>query len=223
MSHQTVFTFPIALGIIASLSFLACSQATQANDEAASQAEDNLVSDTRTITAREDGTFDVTCKDGRTEVATTDQILANAICVPPVVARDPFDPSTCDGPTITTAEAASHFVPAASVAEIGRFRWLARSRQCNVKTGCGPYSTPSLFARRDYELFTSGRGIESRFAGSDGRYPSQCGEVSTTRKCGSSYDATLTNHCFRLHSISRSAIAADQSYTETEYAALLDF
>lgn len=65
----------------------ACSSAP-ADDQAVNGGEDALVSDAASMTQRPDGTWDVVCKDGRHEVVTVAEIVADKVC-------NGAAPSTC--------------------------------------------------------------------------------------------------------------------------------
>jgi hypothetical protein len=70
-------------------------------DDAAVNGEDALVSDAASMTQRADGSWDVVCKDGRHEVVTVADILADKVCsgAPPITCIQKcearFDNGTC--------------------------------------------------------------------------------------------------------------------------------
>jgi hypothetical protein len=74
--------------------------------------------DTVSITRRSDGTFDVRCRDGRSEVDTQAQILANDVCVPP---NNPGGDHTVNGSDASFTLPNS--VSAAAVMTWGRGLW----------------------------------------------------------------------------------------------------
>lgn len=69
-------------------------------------SQDQLaVEDSRSLVQEPDGSFDVTCKDGRVERGVTaDQIRSNAVCT---AVSDPFDPASCTGTPSSDAVAAA--------------------------------------------------------------------------------------------------------------------
>jgi hypothetical protein len=96
--------------------------------------------DAVSITLRSDGNYDVVCKDGRKEVDTADQVQAGQICLP-VPTTDPFDPASCPGPALTTAQAISFLdIPnGVDAKQIGTFQVAARVRTCYPGFSCSTW------------------------------------------------------------------------------------
>jgi hypothetical protein len=72
---RLVLGFSVILGVLGA----ACS--TGSADEATGSGTAPLVEDASSMIQRSDGRWDVVCKDGTREVVTTQQILANDVCV----------------------------------------------------------------------------------------------------------------------------------------------
>ncbi len=53
---------------------------------------------------------------------------------------NPFDPASCDGPTITFAELQQKLGPGGTRTELGEFTIQRRARSCNSVTGCGAWA-----------------------------------------------------------------------------------
>ncbi|WP_394849186.1 hypothetical protein LZC95_17285 [Pendulispora brunnea] len=111
--------------------------------EEASSDQFPAMGDAKTISKRPDGRFDVTCNDGRTEIHTEQELLANQVCLalPPTV--DPFDPASCAGPSMTRPEAIALIPPGNTESpDLGDYKLYIRKRRCSALTGCSPWRTP---------------------------------------------------------------------------------
>ncbi len=86
----------LGLGLVVS----ACS-AAEPNDVESQEQE--AVSDIVSMTARGDGSYDVKCRDGRTEVVTAHDVERGRVCKPP--ASSPFERDACTGAPMTAADA----------------------------------------------------------------------------------------------------------------------
>jgi hypothetical protein len=60
-------------------------------------------------------------------------------CPPDDPNGDVFEPESCVGPTITSAEAAAKFCRGDSQVELANFKYAARVRNCNTFTKCGDW------------------------------------------------------------------------------------
>jgi hypothetical protein len=127
--------FAAALPLV--IAVAACS--TEADSDVAKQDQD-LVSDIAKMTGRGDGTFDVTCRDGRTEIATAEDVTSGRVCKPAVLPASPFEANACTGEPMTAAAAAARLGANGAPVKIGSFALALRRRE----------STGSGWNRRNY-------------------------------------------------------------------------
>lgn len=113
----------IPLAVLLTASIVAC--APSAGDDAES-SEQEQVADITKMTARGDGTFDVTCRDGRQEIVSAEDVKNGAVCTPPVVPESPFS-STCKGAPMTEAIARAR-LGANDAVTIGTYNAALRHR-----------------------------------------------------------------------------------------------
>lgn len=139
------------------LALVACT--SSAHDDGAESTEAPLISDADSLTRRADGRFDVTCKDGHTEIATVEQIQAGQICnVAPAPSSSLdgssiWDDAWASTPAATAAQSLSLFPPGESRVTFGlhQSRFSMRYRVCNQQTGCTPWKVEAriYFSRTD--------------------------------------------------------------------------
>lgn len=80
MKPSPLWVLFAAAGTAAAISALAACTAPEDGLDSAGSAE---IGQVQSINRRPDGLFDVLCVDGRREVATQDEILANTVCATP--------------------------------------------------------------------------------------------------------------------------------------------
>jgi hypothetical protein len=99
------------------------------------------ISDVDSITHRPDGTFDVTCHDGRVlHGLSASDVVSAGLCAPPK-SNDPFDPGSCTGAAITSAQVLAMLDPPRGVLEkkVGRFQLVRRDRSCYAGFPCSDW------------------------------------------------------------------------------------
>lgn len=94
-----------ALLLPAFLAATATGCATPAATADVESQEQAAVSDIASATARGDGSFDVTCRDGRSEVVTATDVEAGRVCSKPAPPASPFAAGACTGTPMTEAGA----------------------------------------------------------------------------------------------------------------------
>lgn len=136
--------FTLSIGLLA-----ACS--TPAATEGAETQEQAAVSDIARMTSRGDGTFDVECHDGTTEVVSAVDVQEGRVCKPAVFPSSPFASGACTGTPMTAADAAAMLAtanaesgaPSGSAVAIGSYVLGLRRRDTD-------WSQNSPWANRDY-------------------------------------------------------------------------
>lgn len=115
-----------------------------AEDDTQSQ-EQGAVTDISQMTARDDGRFDVTCKDGRHEIVLPIDVSEGRVCKPAVFPSSPFASAACIGAPMTEDDARAKLAEApAGPKQIGKFvlamrnrtasfTWDARSKHWNTE------------------------------------------------------------------------------------------
>lgn len=160
----------LALGGSLASAVLACS-APAGSDDAESQ-EQAAVSDIAGMTARGDGTFDVTCRSGRTEVVSAADVEQGRVCKPAALPSSPFQSGACTGTPMTEAGARARLAAAGeSPVVIGKYVLGLRRRDARYTWNGRGYDTTyrwvdapndALVAWRETE---SSRTEEARFSG----------------------------------------------------------
>ena len=137
----------VLLAGLAVASLVACSSASV--DGAARGDENDLVADAASMNHRPDGNWDVVCKDGRQEVATTADILADKVCggLPPQVCIAQCSSRHSNGNCET--QAADFCGPAATCVAQCASRYPSGTCEKYTADFCGPVSAcvPQCSAR----------------------------------------------------------------------------
>jgi hypothetical protein len=122
------FRFPFLRGApVAVVAFLVGCAASDSADDVAS-AEQEAVSDIARMTARGDGTFDVTCRDGRREIVSASDVQAGRVCTQAVIPASVFAAGACTG-TPMTEEGALARLAGESSKNVGSFVLGLRYRE----------------------------------------------------------------------------------------------
>jgi hypothetical protein len=114
MSYNRAF---FAVFAVSGLALMGCSAADNAAGESSSQ---DLVGDIASMTARGDGSFDVTCKDGVKEIATSSSIAEGKVC-----AR--AEPGACSGTPLTNDRALAKIPAGKTEIVLSRFTFAVRA------------------------------------------------------------------------------------------------
>ena len=176
-------------------------------------------------------TMQIRNPDGQTSNSVTVQNLLGARPpLPSTGSSDPWDRDACLDAPLSRSEALAHFAPAATTATLGTMTIQSRSRPCNSATGCGAFGAPSTVAANvtaGLAIAGGGSTVDFTLGGTD------CGALdgndytvaynNCTTTLGS-YSVHVASHCLMLIlNMQRSSIAADGSYTETDYGSVLRY
>lgn len=82
--------------------------------------------------------------------AMVSDVYVKSTDAPPPTPVDVFDPASCQGPSMTRAEAIARFEPAASKTALGPLSVSVRARRCHAVTGCAAWWTTKALP---YETF----------------------------------------------------------------------
>lgn len=166
------------------------------NDDASSSTRDSHVTHELTQT----GKHYIAFREKNYEEATFTVSLKKKAA--PVATDDPFDPSFCNEPPLTQAEAAAKFAPGGSTATLGQYEMRARVRSCTAVTGCSAwepftYSSPgypsnAVPMKGETRLLVEGNAIDLRLvtgicSASNMQgfvYGPRCGHVTAPVSCG---------------------------------------
>ena len=138
MSYNGAFLAVFAVSGLALVT--GCSAADDATPESSSQ---DLVGDIASMTARDDGSFDVTCKDGVKEIATSTSIAEGKVCTKAAAGE-------CSGTPITKEQALAKIPAGKSEVVLSRFEFKVRAPRYEEGNN-PPWST----AYRWYDLDAS--------------------------------------------------------------------
>lgn len=130
----------------------------------ASKTED--VGDALSIVRRSDGSFDIKCRDGHTEVKTEAEVRSGDICqrpVPQPLPEDPWNPAFCQGPPLTKAAALARIpLPNGDSFTAKTLGYLEKARLCVDADGCtewnvfpswtGVNPSPDLFLSNNWTV-----------------------------------------------------------------------
>jgi hypothetical protein len=159
----------------------ACSSAS--TDDAAVSGEDALVSDAASMTQRADGSWDVVCKDGRREVVTTADILADKVCggAPPIACVQKcaarYNTGACKTP------APDFCGPAATCAKQCSERYNNGECKTYAEDFCGPASTCVTQCSERYNNGTCKTYAADLCGASDVACIAQCAERYNNGEC----------------------------------------
>src|SRR5581483_10833964 len=166
--------------------------------------------------------------DGQTSNKLTVQNrLAGRPPLPSTGSTDPFDPNACYDAGMTMAEAVAKFPMAASMTTLGNLPIRRRSRPCNTLTGCAAWGAEASEATVAAKLQINGNvhfALDSTDCGALGGSD----YTITYNSCTSAgpargYSVHVAASCLMLWQTTRSTIAGDGSYTQTDYGAVLRY
>lgn len=153
--------------------------------------------------------------------------LAGRPALPSSGSSDAFDTSACLDAGMTMAQAVARFPAGATMVSLGNVTIRRRSRVCNTLTGCPAWGAATTEATVEARLQTSGTvhfALDGRDCGSLGAsdYTLTYNSCAAAGAAGS-YSVHVAASCLMLWHTTRSAVAGDNTYTQTDYGGVLRY
>jgi hypothetical protein len=166
--------------------------------------------------------------DGQTSNKVTVQNrLGGRPPLPSTGSLEPFDPNACYDAGMTMAEAVAKIPVAGSMTTLGMLAIRRRSRPCNKLTGCGAWGPAAPEATVAARLQIAGNvhfALDSTDCGAVGANDYTLTYNYCTATGGArTYSVHVAASCLMLWQTTRTAIAGDGSYTQTDYGGVLRY
>lgn len=171
--------------------------------------------------------FDMQVRNPDGQVSNTVTVGNQLGARPPLPSTDstePFDTDACLEDGMTQQAAQARFAPAASTATIGAVNIVKHDRACNTATGCGAWNPTQNVETTNVGLAVTNGGAQINLT----LGATDCGKLNGSNytlsynTCGA-YTVHVAAKCLRVSNTTRSSIANDGSYTQTDSAAVLRF